>query len=825
MDRVNFYQLLELNTNPPENDPSVIETAIKAKQAEWSRLRNHPTKGMQARQNISLLPEIRRVMADAALREKEALGAREELKRKLEAKYRAIDDTIRLFFSKGSVSAADVAKIAAHHGVRAEAVQRRVEVWQKRYPSEFVKDLRILMADWRVAPKDIARLAQKHGVSSEAAEAEANALRQKRFAEIDAYVGIQIRKGYMTQAEIGDLADLYSVEAGEILRRIRCPIQEKSPPGAETTHQLDPTVESVINENLKIVGVPSLYDFLGLLPGSSIEALQKRAVERETSARKMAVKDAKVTAAGILAGHCITIFRSDETRYAYDLSRARALLNGLNREVDLAEQGGRICRPYLHFLIRKAVTFGGSVAEARHSIAAYCRAKKWRVDEPKPQRNLKPYIRAAAVSLALILAIGGFWGFRVFTAGKLDAAYRQLQASVNQQSDLESKVALFEGFIAKHPDGKYTEPVRGQLEEARVEIHERDYAGLQQRVKDLKSAARFEETQEIYRAFLARHSDSPHAEDLREALAGIPALIDQRDYDRLATSPADDLETLVRAAEAYQLNHPTGKFREAVEQKLAQLARPYYEAIKSELERCEAEQAWERCVARCDDYARVYKDNPYALELKGRRNTYQIRLQNAQILQDLKARAMAAGRDLAAARQVYTDYLAAHPNSAAEKLIHAEMAALEESLNRQMAQAEVERIRSALVQGSARFTEKAAGTVTDSRTGLTWAMLDSRLAKGGCLTYTEAQVYAKRLDTGGFRDWRLPTAEELKTLLRSETGFPGSAADWYWSKNSYRSYSGGWMTWVDVVGPGTSGAPVQNRIDAAQCGWVRAVRP
>ena len=131
----------------------------------------------------------------------------------------------------------------------------------------------------------------------------------------------------------------------------------------------------------------------------------------------------------------------------------------------------------------------------------------------------------------------------------------------------------------------------------------------------------------------------------------------------------------------------------------------------------------------------------------------------------------------------------------------------------------------ALVQGSARFTEKAAGTVTDSRTGLTWVMLDSRLAKGGCLTYTEALAYAKRLDTGGFRDWRLPTAEELKALLRSETGFPGSAADWYWSKNSYRSYSGGWMTWVDVVGPGTSGAPVQNRIEAAQCGWVRAVRP
>jgi hypothetical protein len=825
MDRVNFFHLLELNIKPPEADPSVIEAAIKRKQAEWSRLRNHPTKGMQARQNISLLPEIRKVMADPELREKEAQGAREELKKKLEAKYRAIDDTIRLFFSKGSVTAGEAEKIAAHHGVSAIVVQRRVETWAKRYPSEFQRQLRMLLSTWSVSPKDISRLAQKFGVSNEDAEQEVNAIRQRRLAEIDAYVGIQIRKGYMTQAEIVDLADLYSIEAGEILRRIRCPIQEKSPPGAESTHLLDQTVESVINENLKIVGQTSLYSFLGLLPGSSIEALQKRSAERETVARKMAVKDAKVTAAGILAGHCITLFRSDETRYAYDLSRARALLNGLNHEVDLAADDGRICLPYLHFLIRKAVTFGVSVAEARKSIDAYCRDKKWRIEGPKRKRNIKPLIWPMAAAVVLALAAAGFFGYHSVTTRNRTTAYDRLQASVRQQTDLEASAQLLQRFIDSQAGTAYTEKVQAQLDQVMAEIHIRDYRSAQQRVEAFTREEKFEEVEKEYRNFLERHPDSTHAEALRQHLAGIPALIDQRDYQRIVDMPEDNLEAVVRAAEEYQFEHPAGAYREAVEQKLARLAQPYYQLIKSKLTDCEAEQGWARCLALCDDYARVYKDNHYALELKGLRNAYQINLQNVQVLQALKAKAEQPGMGLSTSRQVYADYLAANPNSPARKMIQAEITALDESSNRELAQEELRRIRGSLVHPSGRFVEKSPGAITDSRTGLTWTMLDSRLAKASCLDYAGAKAYVQHLDTAGFRDWRLPTASELKALLQADTGFPGTSAAWYWSKNSYRSYSGGWVTWVDVVAPGGEGSPTQRRVDARQCGWVRAVRP
>ena len=72
MKRKNLYILLGLSIEPPEEDAEKIEAAIQKKQNEWSKLLNHPTKGIQAKQFISLIPEIQKVMADPALRKKEA---------------------------------------------------------------------------------------------------------------------------------------------------------------------------------------------------------------------------------------------------------------------------------------------------------------------------------------------------------------------------------------------------------------------------------------------------------------------------------------------------------------------------------------------------------------------------------------------------------------------------------------------------------------------------------------------------------------------------------------------------------------------------------
>jgi hypothetical protein len=63
------------------------------------------------------------------------------------------------------------------------------------------------------------------------------------------------------------------------------------------------------------------------------------------------------------------------------------------------------------------------------------------------------------------------------------------------------------------------------------------------------------------------------------------------------------------------------------------------------------------------------------------------------------------------------------------------------------------------------FQDKPPGMVADPATGLRWQRSGSRLP----LTWRQAQAYIQRLNEtgfGGLTNWRLPTVDELMTLLR-----------------------------------------------------------
>jgi hypothetical protein len=66
-----------------------------------------------------------------------------------------------------------------------------------------------------------------------------------------------------------------------------------------------------------------------------------------------------------------------------------------------------------------------------------------------------------------------------------------------------------------------------------------------------------------------------------------------------------------------------------------------------------------------------------------------------------------------------------------------------------------------------RFHMSPEGIITDTKTGLQWA-LDS----GKTMTWEQAGQYAKRLRLGGFRDWRMPKRDELKALGKIDADFP-----------------------------------------------------
>lgn len=84
-----------------------------------------------------------------------------------------------------------------------------------------------------------------------------------------------------------------------------------------------------------------------------------------------------------------------------------------------------------------------------------------------------------------------------------------------------------------------------------------------------------------------------------------------------------------------------------------------------------------------------------------------------------------------------------------------------------------------------RFVGNGDGTISDTKTGLIWQAEHTKP-----VPWDEAMEYAKNLKFAGQEDWRLPTIEELLTLVDSThrnpaTEFPGAIPYGFWSSSSY----------------------------------------
>ncbi len=64
-----------------------------------------------------------------------------------------------------------------------------------------------------------------------------------------------------------------------------------------------------------------------------------------------------------------------------------------------------------------------------------------------------------------------------------------------------------------------------------------------------------------------------------------------------------------------------------------------------------------------------------------------------------------------------------------------------------------------------RFIDNKDGTILDTKTNLIWTRTDSFAELGKCKNWNDSKEYVKELSTAGYTDWRMPTAEELKSLF------------------------------------------------------------
>lgn len=100
MARDNYYIVLELPFDPPEEDQDVIEERIRKKSRYWSKYAEDPNLGMMCNKYLNMVPEIRSVMGNPMKRKAEAREAARMTYAKIEKQLRIISKRGYLYVSE-----------------------------------------------------------------------------------------------------------------------------------------------------------------------------------------------------------------------------------------------------------------------------------------------------------------------------------------------------------------------------------------------------------------------------------------------------------------------------------------------------------------------------------------------------------------------------------------------------------------------------------------------------------------------------------------------------------------------------------------------------
>lgn len=93
-----------------------------------------------------------------------------------------------------------------------------------------------------------------------------------------------------------------------------------------------------------------------------------------------------------------------------------------------------------------------------------------------------------------------------------------------------------------------------------------------------------------------------------------------------------------------------------------------------------------------------------------------------------------------------------------------------------------------------RFIDNGDGTITDANTELMWAKKDSYADLEKCLHWSDSNSYVKKLRTGGYSDWQMPTVAELKSIFEESKLNKGGAGGIVYIDPIFASGSG-FMQW------------------------------
>lgn len=365
-----------------------------------------------------------------------------------------------------------------------------------------------------------------------------------------------------------------------------------------------------------------------------------------------------------------------------------------------------------------------------------------------------------------------------------DADFRAL--SNIPEKEYSKRLSAYQQYLKTHPDGMNAPKAKAMI----TQLGENIYQHIKIKKSTCDKQQDWQPCMQLCQYFTSNFQQHDRVDDVRQLQQ---AMEEQRDLASLTEQAGEEGELSDAARRLYQQyldDNPGASIRPTLEERIARID-----------EKNRQESTWQNILA----YAK--NSNNTIFNRTNRMEAYISSNPPPQYLEE--------------ARRV----LALLETKKQEELARiARQKALEEEKQEQQAAIERQKqtIRDRMKQSDGRYVENAPDTITDTKTGLTWCMLDSFETSKSCMDYKAAQQYVSGLETGGFDDWRMPDPSELMVIHNDNTAFPAEGAEWYWT---VEVFSAAWQKKAHIVKRMPGGAWIKSEMPVESCGTVRAVRP
>jgi hypothetical protein len=354
--------------------------------------------------------------------------------------------------------------------------------------------------------------------------------------------------------------------------------------------------------------------------------------------------------------------------------------------------------------------------------------------------------------------------------------------------DSKNRIEAYLGYLLKHPNGRY----RTQVEALVADMSEEVYGHLMKTMPQCDQAGNWDECILLCDNFLNYFPKNYRTTEIDNLKA---VMEDKRDVAELmetVTRLGNKFESAKTVLAAYLDENPDSTQAARIRDNIARLDRNLRES-----------REWQTAVA-------YSQNSQYSLPDRINYIGQYIRL-NPSGRFDKSARLLLS--------QLQNENRTLYRNRIEEQRRHQQVELAQE---RNRIQAEKRKIAAQIRQSGARYVVNGNDTFIDTKTGLTWSLLDSKAALGECQDFNAARTYISSLEAGGYRDWRLPFGSELAELYKTPPYFPGQSASWYWTAEVFAK---GYKKEALIVTSIREKGFKRLHQDIYACGAVRAVRP